>query len=99
MGAASADGRPLAALALAGLLLALPLVRRAPLAGRFLDAVSAASVGLTAAVFLVLARATVVDWRSAVVAVASGAALWRWQPPAAWLVLGGALLGRVLVMW
>jgi len=66
-------------------------------AGRFLDAVSAASIGLTAVVAIRLAQGTLIDWRSWIIALAGGAALWRWKVPPAWLVLAGAIAG--LVLW
>jgi len=74
-------------------------------AGRFLDAASAASIGLTAVVAIRLAQGTLLvdtgegllpDWRGCVVALAAGAVLWRWKVAPAWLVLAGAVAGRVL---
>jgi len=66
-------------------------------AGRFLDAVSAASIGLTAVVAVRLAQGILIDWRGWIIALAAGAALWRWKIPPAWLVLAGAIAG--LVLW
>jgi len=63
---------------------------------RFLDAVNAASVGLTAAVMLVLARGTLTDWRSWLIVSAAGLAVLCWRPPLALLVLGGGLAGWLL---
>ncbi len=71
-------------------------VRRSVWASRFLDAVNAGSVGLMAVVLGKLAPATVFDGRGAVLAVATGAALWRWKVSPAWLVLAGAIAGSVL---
>ena len=60
------------------------------------DAVSAASIGLIAVVALRLAQDTLIDWRGWLVALAAGAVLWRWKVAPAWLVLAGAVAGRVL---
>ncbi|MBN2475546.1 MAG: chromate efflux transporter [Pirellulales bacterium] len=65
-------------------------------ASRFLDAVSAASVGLMIAVSITLTLATLVDWRAWTVAIVAGAVAVRWRPSPAWLVLGGAVAGRLL---
>jgi chromate transporter len=82
-------------------------LRSWPWAGRFLDAVSAASIGLTAVVAIRLAQDILLvrtpegvllpEWRGCMVALAAGAVLWRWKLAPAWLVLAGALAG--LVLW
>lgn len=73
--------------------------------GRFLDAVSAASVGLTVAVTLQLAMGTLLTWRDGTMAIdwlgwllalAAGFALWRWKVSAIWLVPAGALVAGLL---
>ena len=102
LGAATAT----AAIILPGLVLVaivnpwIPRLRRWPWAARFLDAVSAASIGLMASVTVALAHTTLavrpIDWRNWAIALASAVVLLVWRVPAAWIVLGGALVGRVL---
>ncbi len=83
----------------------IPRLRRSPWASRFLDAVNAASVGLMAAVTLVLFRAALIDtsvpwlldWRGCLIATAAGVATVRWKVTPVWLVLGGAVARRLLV--
>jgi chromate transporter len=64
----------------------------------FLDAIGAASVGLTAVVTIGLGRAVLTfhDWRGWLVALAAALVLWRTHMTAAWLVLAGALAGAIL---
>lgn len=71
-------------------------LRQWPWSSRFLDAVNAASIGLTAVVIVSLARATLVDWRAWLIAAAAAWAVFRWQAPMALLVFGGGLAGFVL---
>lgn len=81
-----------------------PRLRNSPLASRFLDAVNAAAVGLMAAVTLKLMVATFgnpagrlgIDWPGCLIALAAGGLLFRWKVAPAWLVLGGAVAGRLL---
>ncbi len=73
-----------------------PLVwrlRRAPLAGAFLDGVNVASLALMAVVSWQLGSAAIVDLPTAVLAVGSLILLQRFQLNSAWLVLGGGLVG------
>lgn len=82
----------------------LPRLRKSPWASRFLDAVGASAIGLMAAVTLALCRATLVDsggfpwlnWRSCLIALTAGVVLLRWKVTPAWLVLAGAIAGRLL---
>lgn len=76
----------------------IPRLRRSRLASRFLDAVVAGSVGLMIAVTVVLIRSTLIDWPSWLIAAIACVVALRWRPAPAWLVLGGALAGR-LVWW
>ena len=73
----------------------LPRIRRSPLAGAVLDGVMVASLGLMAVVTWQLGRAALVDWLTAVIAVASGILLFR-KVQQAWLLAGGAILGVLL---
>lgn len=73
-------------------------------AGLFLDAVGAASIGLMGAVVLTFARATLfdqgrVDWPSCLIALIATVAAVRWKVAPAWLMLAGALAGRLLWGW
>ena len=63
---------------------------------RLLDAVNAASIGLTAVVGLMLVRTTLVDWRSGMIALAAGAATLRWKLPLAIVVLAGGMTGWLM---
>jgi chromate transporter len=74
----------------------LPLVRRSPAAGAFLDGVNAASLALMASVTWTLGRDAIVDVPTAAIALAAAVVLLRTRCNATWLVLGGALLGLVL---
>ena len=76
-----------------------PRIRRSPAAGAALDGVNAASLALMAAVSWQLARAALVDVPTVALALVALGVLARYQVNAAWLVLGGALVGlaRALV--
>jgi chromate transporter len=82
----------------------IPRLRRSRWAGRFLDAVVAAALGLMAAVTIKLAAATLLastaplrlEWRGVLVATVAAAVALRWKVAPAWLVLGGAVVGWVL---
>ena len=75
-------------------------LRRWPWAARFLDAVNAASIGLMAAVVVALAHATLTvwpfDWRAWLIALVCAAAFLAGRVSAVWIVLLGAVLGRLL---
>lgn len=71
-------------------------LRQWPWSSRFLDAVNAASIGLTAVVVVSLAQATLADWRAWLIGAAAAWAVFRWQAPVALLVFGGGLAGLVL---
>lgn len=69
-----------------------PWMRTRPAAHAFLRGVTAASLGLMAAVLVDLADAALVDAVTALAALAGLAVLLRWRPNPAWLVAAGALL-------
>lgn len=71
----------------------LPRIRESRVAGAFLDGVIIASLGLMALVTWQLARASIIDGVTVVLATASAVALLRFQLNSAWLVLLGALAG------
>jgi chromate transporter len=74
----------------------IPRLRRSRVAGAFLDGVNVAALALMAVVGVQLGKAAIVDAPSALLAVLSAAALFRWRVNSAWLVLGGGLLGTVV---
>jgi chromate transporter len=71
----------------------IPRMRESPWLGSLLDGVIAASLGLMAAVTLQIARASLVDLPTILLALLSTLALARWRVNSAWLVVGGALVG------
>lgn len=71
----------------------IPFIRRSATAGAFLDGVNVASLALMAAVSYQLGRASIVDWLTVALAIASAILLLRFRINSAWLVLGGALAG------
>ena len=76
----------------------IPLLRRSPWMGGFLDGVNVAALGLMAAVLWELGRAAIVDWLTALLAVVAAALLLRFKLNSAWLLLGGSLIA-LLVRW
>ena len=81
----------------------IPRLRQSAVAGAFLDAVNASAIGLMAAVTVELARHTLIDWETkqidwaaGLIALASAVVLFRYKVNAAWLVLGGAVIGWLL---
>ena len=69
------------------------VIRRSKIAGAFLDGVNVASLALMAVVSWQLARASIIDIETALLAVISLVALLRFRVNSAWLVLGGAVFG------
>jgi chromate transporter len=75
-----------------------PLVarlRKSEWASAFLDSVNAASVALMAAVTIELTRTTLVNWQAAAIAFAAALVVFFWKLNPAWLILGGAVAGRL----
>ena len=70
-----------------------PRLRRSAWMAAFLDAVNVSAVGLMAAVLLRLTTDVVTAWPAALVALLAAAAVLRWRVAAAWVVIGGGLLG------
>jgi chromate transporter len=68
-------------------------IRRSKIAGAFLDGVNVASLALMAVVSWQLARASVINLETALLAAVSLFALLRFRVNSAWLVLGGAIVG------
>jgi chromate transporter len=68
-------------------------IRKSKIAGAFLDGVNVASLALMAVVSWQLARASIINVETAVLAAVSLVALLRFRVNSAWLVLGGAVVG------
>ena len=79
--------------ALAGLVL--PRLRASRWFAPVLDGLNVGSLGLMAAVAVLLAREAVVDWMTLALALTSAALLLRFRVNSAWLVLGGGAVGLV----
>jgi chromate transporter len=77
----------------------IPRIRRSPLAGAVLDGVNVASLALMAVVTWHLGRAALVDWQTWALAVAASVLLLRYKLNSAWLVLGGAGVGLVKLLF
>jgi chromate transporter len=73
-----------------------PRMRASPWLGSLLDGVIAASLGLMAAVTLQIARASLVDVPTILLALLSAVALVRLRLNSTWLVVGGALAGLAI---
>ena len=73
-----------------------PLIRRSPIAGAFLDGVNACALSLMFVVTYLLARSALVDVTTILMALVSACLLFRFRVNSAWLVLGGALVGWIL---
>jgi chromate transporter len=71
----------------------IPRMRRSARAGRFLDGVNVASLGLMATVTWQLGRAALVDWVTVGLALVATILVFRVRINSAWLVLGGAAIG------
>lgn len=74
-----------------------PMIRRSPTAGAFLDGVNACALSLMFVVTYLLARSAIVDVGTILIASISAFLLFRFRLNSAWLVLGGAILGWVLI--
>ena len=70
-----------------------PRIRRSRIASAFLDGVIIASLALMAVVTWQLARSSIVDVVTALLAIASAVALLRFRLNSAWLVFAGAFAG------
>jgi chromate transporter len=75
-----------------------PRIRRSPVAGAVLDGVIVASLALMAVVTWQLARSALVDWATIALALCALVLLLRYRIPSAWLILGGAIIGSVLLL-
>lgn len=73
----------------------LPLVRKSPWAGAFLDGVNVASLGLMAGVGVQLGRAALPDVFTIVLAAVTVIIVLRFKVNSIWLILGGGVLGAM----
>lgn len=73
-----------------------PMIRRSPIAGAFLDGVNACALSLMFVVTYLLARSAIVDITTIIIALLSAFLLFRFRVNSAWLVLGGAVVGWIL---
>ena len=71
----------------------LPVVRKSPWAGAFLDGVNIASLGLMAGAAVQLGRAAIVDVFTLVLLLAALLAIFRLKISSIWLIPAGAVLG------
>ncbi len=76
----------------------IPRLRESKWAAAFLDGVNATSLGLMAAVTWHLARTSLVDLPSLLIAGATFGLLTKYKINTTWLILGGALLGGVITL-
>ena len=77
----------------------IPKLRRSVWLSAFLDAVNVAAVALMVAVTAELGYTTLVSWPAWVIAIVAAVLALRFRVNAAWLVLGGAVLGWLLAPW
>ncbi len=70
-------------------------LRQSAWASGFLDGVNAASLGLMAGVTFTLGRGAIVDWSSAVMAILSAIAVFRYRISSVWAILAGGAFGLV----
>lgn len=73
----------------------IPYMRRSQWFGALLDGVNIAALGLMAGVTLQLGIAAIVDWFTAVLALASAILLIGYKVNSTWIILGGAILGII----
>jgi chromate transporter len=74
----------------------LPRLRRSPTASAILDGIVVGSLALMAVVAWQLGRAAIIDWRTALIFLASAFALIRFRLNSAWLIAGAALIGLLM---
>jgi chromate transporter len=74
----------------------LPSLRRSPLAAAILDGVVIGSLALIAVVAWQLGRASIVDWRTIIILIASAVLLLRFRVNSAWVIAGAAAAGWLM---
>jgi len=70
-------------------------IRQSAFAGAFLDAVNAAAVGLMIAVAWHLGVQTLVNWQTILICLLAFILATKWKVNVVWLLIGGAVLGRL----
>jgi chromate transporter len=75
----------------------IPRLRASKIMSAFLDAVNISAIGLMAAVTIQLMSTSLTDWKTVMIAAAALIAGMRFKLNSAWLVLGGALIGWILM--
>ena len=104
------DGVPGAAVATLGIFLPsfffvlmlnplIPKLRRSVWMAAFLDAVNVSALALMVAVTIELGVGVLASWPAWVIALAAAFLVVRFRTNAVWLVLGGAVVGRLLWGW
>jgi chromate transporter len=73
----------------------IPKIRRSPTAGAVLDGIVVGSLALIAVVAWQLAKASVTDWLTIAILLASLLAIFRFKINSAWLILGTAIAGSL----
>lgn len=77
-----------------------PKLRKSQWMASFLDAINVASVGVMAGVALMLGRQVLTDWRGGLIALVSAAAIFGPKKVSVvWLIAGGSVLGRLLLLF
>ncbi len=76
----------------------IPRLRNNPWLSGLLDGVVAASLGLMAAVTVDLARQTIIDLPTALIAAAAAVLLLRFRINTTWLIIGGAIIGLLVAI-
>jgi chromate transporter len=74
----------------------IPRLRASAWMSAFLDAVNVSAIALMAAVSVALGQTVLVSWPAWVIAVGAAVLVLRYRTNAVWLVLGGAVVGRLL---
>lgn len=77
----------------------IPRLRRSAWMSAFLDAVNVSALALMVAVTIELGRSVLVSWPAWLIALLAAALVVRYRANAVWLVLGGAVVGRLLWPW
>jgi chromate transporter len=72
-----------------------PKLRQSRWLSSWLDGVNAGAWGAIVAIAYRLGASTLVDWQAMAIAAIASGLLWKWQPDAIWLILGGATIGIV----
>ena len=73
-----------------------PRLRQSPWTSAFLDSVNVGAVALMVWVLVQIARTTLIDWQAWLIATVATTLAIRFKLNAAWLVLGGAVVGYLL---